>query len=53
MCEDTKCCCQKPENLQASPKECSPEQIRECHGEAEEHPCVPGDERRDADPIST
>jgi len=39
MCEGSKCC-QKPEKLLTSPKECSPEQIRECHGDVEEHPCV-------------
>ena len=32
--------CQKPENLKGKPEECSPEQIRKCHGEVEGHPCV-------------
>jgi hypothetical protein len=32
--------CQKPEELKGRPEECSPEQIRKCHGKAEEHPCV-------------
>ena len=37
------CCvkfkCQKPENLKGKPKDCSPEQIRKCHGSARKHPC--------------
>ena len=32
--------CQRPEKLKGKPEDCSPEQIRECHGDAEEHPCV-------------
>lgn len=32
--------CRKPENLKGSPEDCSPEQIRICHGDVEEHPCV-------------
>ena len=32
--------CQKPENLKGSPADCSREQIRECHGESGDHPCV-------------
>jgi ArsR family transcriptional regulator len=39
MCQDEKKQCQKPENLKDTPRECSPEQIRECHGNVEEHPC--------------
>ncbi len=39
MCgEKTKC--QKPENLKGKPEECSPEQIRKCHGDVANHPCV-------------
>ncbi len=42
MCE---CCndeprCQKPEELEGEPAECSPEQIKKCHGDDKEHPCV-------------
>ncbi|MFO7904628.1 MAG: hypothetical protein ACQESR_05160 [Planctomycetota bacterium] len=33
-------CCQKPEELEGKPEECSPEQIRHCHGDVTEHPCV-------------
>jgi hypothetical protein len=32
--------CQKPENLKGKPEDCSPEQIRQCHGEVENHPCT-------------
>jgi hypothetical protein len=39
MCEEKKGC-QKPEELKGDPKECSPEQIRKCHGDVE-HPCDP------------
>ena len=35
--------CQKPENLKGKPEECTPEQIRECHGDEREHPCAPKD----------
>ncbi|MFW6437671.1 MAG: hypothetical protein ACOCZ7_01550 [Armatimonadota bacterium] len=31
--------CQQPEKLKGKPGECSPEQIRECHGDVEKHPC--------------
>ena len=39
MCEK-KQCCEKPENLKGKPEECSPEQIRKCHGTSDQHPCV-------------
>jgi len=32
--------CEHPEKLKGKPGECSPEQIRECHGEDAKHPCV-------------
>ena len=32
--------CEHPERLKDKPGECSPEQIKECHGEAVKHPCV-------------
>ncbi len=38
MCTD---CCQKPDQLQEKPEECSPEQIKRCHGDQQIHPCVP------------
>ncbi len=39
MC-DPKKQCDKPENLKTTPEECTPEQIRECHGVVEDHPCM-------------
>jgi hypothetical protein len=39
MCD---CKCQQPEKLKGKPEECTLEQIKECHGDAE-HPCC-GDE---------
>jgi len=44
MCRPEKESCQKPENLKGEPEECSPEQIKKCHGDGEEHPCVETDE---------
>ena len=41
MCEE---CCAHPEKLKGKPEECSPEQIKECHGDVEKHPC---EEKRD------
>jgi len=38
MCKD---CCQQPDRLKGKPEECSPEQIKECHGDEKDHPCVP------------
>jgi len=38
MCDDH-CRCQRPEELKGRPEECSPEQIRRCHGQVEGHPC--------------
>ena len=32
--------CEHPEKLKGKPGECSTEQIRECHGDVKEHPCV-------------
>ena len=40
MCCDEKKKCEKPENLKGKPEECSAEQIKECHGDAAEHPCI-------------
>ena len=37
--------CQKPENLEESPEECSAEQIRQCHGTVEQHPCTDKERR--------
>ena len=32
--------CKHPERLKGKADVCTPEQIRECHGEVKEHPCV-------------
>uniref|UniRef100_A0A7V6A3Q2 Transcriptional regulator n=1 Tax=Desulfobacca acetoxidans TaxID=60893 RepID=A0A7V6A3Q2_9BACT len=32
--------CQKPEELKGKPEECSADQIKKCHGEVSEHPCL-------------
>jgi len=39
MCNNRDHCCH-PEKKVENPKECSPEQIRKCHGDVSEHPCV-------------
>ena len=32
--------CRKPEKLKDRPENCTPEQVKDCHGEkTEEHPC--------------
>ncbi len=36
MCKD---CCQQQEKLKKEPEKCTPEQIKMCHGDTEEHPC--------------
>ena len=37
MCQD---CCEHPEKLKGKPEDCTPEQIKECHGDTAEHPCA-------------
>jgi hypothetical protein len=32
--------CEKPQELKGKPENCSPEQIRKCHGESKKHSCV-------------
>jgi hypothetical protein len=39
MCKKKECC-ENPDKLESSPEECTPEQIRECHGDVEGHPCA-------------
>ena len=39
MC-DKKNKCEKVENLKTRPEECTPEQIKQCHGEVKEHSCT-------------
>jgi ArsR family transcriptional regulator len=36
MCQN---CCQQPNKLMDKPENCTPEQIRECHGDGNEHLC--------------
>jgi len=39
MCKE-KSCCEHPEKKVKDPKECSPEQIAECHPKSKGHPCT-------------
>jgi hypothetical protein len=41
MCKNhsKKRCCLGPEQRKANPGDCSPEQIKECHGNDKKHPC--------------
>ena len=39
--------CEKPENLETTPEECTPEQIKECHGDVKEHPCTEKTEEKE------
>lgn len=32
--------CQQPIKLQDKPENCSPDQIRQCHGDVKDHPCT-------------
>ena len=44
MCE--KCGCTQPEKRKdKKPEECTPEQVKECHGDEKKHPCCPGGEK--------
>ncbi len=43
MCMD---CCQRPERLKGKPSECSPDQIKECHGDVKDHPCLEGKDQQ-------
>ncbi len=52
MC-DTNTGCQRPENLDGEPADCSPEQIRECHGEDLAHPCSGASECENSDELDT
>jgi len=36
MCKD---CCEHPEKLEGRPEDCTPDQIKECHGDTKDHPC--------------
>jgi hypothetical protein len=43
MCNEN---CQFPEKLRGKPGECTPEQIKECHGETKDHPCAEEAEKK-------
>jgi len=43
MCDET-CKCQHPKRLKRKVEECTPEQIKECHGDAPAHPCAAGEQ---------
>lgn len=36
MCQN---CCEQPDKLKDKPENCSPQQIRECHGDVKKHLC--------------
>jgi len=40
MCCQEKGLCMFPEKLKDKPEQCTPEQIKECHGDDKNHPCV-------------
>ena len=42
MCGNTNQKCEHPERLKGKPEECTPEQIKRCHGSdpIEKHPCI-------------
>ncbi len=44
MCKN---CCEQPKKLKTVPEECTPKQIKECHGDKEEHSCESGCEQPD------
>jgi hypothetical protein len=46
MC-DQRTRCEKPDELAGKPEKCSPEQVRKCHGDVKEHPCVAKPEQDD------
>ncbi len=45
MCKGT-AGCRKPENMKQTGGNCSPEQIRICHGNSTEHPCEKKEEEQ-------
>jgi hypothetical protein len=45
-CAEKKSGCQCPDELKGKPEECTPEQIQECHGTTEEHPCLSKEEKK-------
>ena len=41
MCEKRECC-QRSEQRKGKPQDCSPEQIKKCHGGSKDHHCESG-----------
>ena len=39
--------CEHPEKLKGKPEECTPEQIKECHGDVKGHPCEEKKEKKE------
>jgi hypothetical protein len=45
MCkEEMKKGCEHLEKLKGKPEDCTPEQIKECHGDVKAHPCAEKEE---------
>ncbi len=40
MCQN---CCEQPTQLKDKPENCTPEQIKKCHGDEKNHPCTQED----------
>ena len=36
----SKTTCQKPEQLKGTPQDCTPEQVKKCHGADKKHSCA-------------
>ena len=49
MCDEKKEGCRKPENLKGKPQDCTPEQIKKCHGDVKKHPCCEDETKASAD----
>jgi len=45
VCGKAKTKCEHPERLKGDPKNCSPEQIKKCHGDVKKHRCVSGSKK--------
>lgn len=39
MCDTKSRCCKKPSELKGKPEDCTPEQIKKCHGDEKSHSC--------------
>jgi hypothetical protein len=47
MCKENDPGCEQLEECTGKPEECTPEQIKECHGDVECHPCEKPPEKQD------